>query len=77
MFVPERFLSTVIEKYRKHQVSSETMALGIHKPASFKSILSSPFPSMRKALLKELYSISRIELEALITVFLVKRTSVN
>ena len=35
MFVAERFLSHVLDKYGKHQVSSEMVVLGTHKPASF------------------------------------------
>ena len=36
MFVAERFLSHVLDKYGKHQVSSEmVVVLGTHKPASF------------------------------------------
>ena len=36
MFVAERFLSHVLDKYGKHQVSSEmVVVLVLHKPASF------------------------------------------
>ena len=33
--VTKRFLSHVLDKYGKHQVSSEMVVLGTHKPASF------------------------------------------
>ena len=33
--VAERFLSYLIDKYGKHHISTETVALGIHKPVSF------------------------------------------
>ena len=35
MFVAERFLSHVSDKYGKHQVSSDGVVVGIHKPVSF------------------------------------------
>ena len=36
IFVAERFLYNVLDKYGKHKVSSEMVVLGIHlKPASF------------------------------------------
>jgi hypothetical protein len=35
MFVAERFLSGIVRDYGKHPVSTEMVALGILKPASF------------------------------------------
>ena len=68
MFVAERFLSNLSEGYGKYSISTDG-GPSIYKLASFRNQIIILIPLMRKASQKELYNISEIELNALMTIF--------
>ena len=76
MFVPERFLSHVLDKYGKHQVSSRWWCW-YPQACKFLNLYHHLHSSFEKSIIERTMQYIKIELKILTITFLAKRTSVN